>query len=123
MQSGRMSEGIAYYRMALAIDPGHWGASLNLGCALMLTGQTDEAIAQFKKAQEINPNDTRVLKRLRAALLQAGRIDEAIQAERRALDAARSSGQESLARGIEADIDSLGQTSEPSGGKQPEQVR
>ncbi len=53
---GELDDALARFREAVAMDPGHAGAQLNLGVALKLKGQREEAIAAFEQAASLDPD-------------------------------------------------------------------
>jgi len=107
MQSGRINEAMACYRKVLEIDPDHVDARYNLGNALLQSGRINEAVACYRKVVEINPNYVDALNNLAAALEQKGQLTDAVLFLRRALAAAKSTGQEARVTIIEGDLEKL----------------
>ena len=75
---GRMEEGLAHYRSALAIKPDLDVLHSDFGTALVRAGRIPEAIGQFREAVSLNPGYAVGHLNLGAALNQAGRPAEAI---------------------------------------------
>ncbi len=73
------------YERALAIDPGHADALLNLGRLLHEEGDLAAAEARYLAAAEADPESARPLYNLGVALEDGGKHDAAIEAYRRAL--------------------------------------
>jgi tetratricopeptide (TPR) repeat protein len=76
--TGRVPDGIAQFRKAVALSPDYPDAHSNLASALAQTGKLDEAIAEYKKAIEQKPEFMEAHGGLGGALAQRGRLDEAI---------------------------------------------
>jgi tetratricopeptide (TPR) repeat protein len=73
------------YRRALALDPGHVRAHLNLGRLDHEAGDVASAEAHYRQALAANPDSPTAAFNLGVALEDLGRVDEAIQAYERAL--------------------------------------
>jgi tetratricopeptide (TPR) repeat protein len=73
------------YSRALALEPGHADANVNLGRLLQLAGRTAEAAEHYRLALHSRPSDSTAAFNLGTALEELGRRDEAIEAYRRAL--------------------------------------
>ncbi|MEP6740607.1 MAG: tetratricopeptide repeat protein, partial [Caldimonas sp.] len=68
----------AAYRTALALDPGHADASLNLGALLWEGKRLDEAVALYDKALRRHPNEALLHFNRALALEDQGRLMEAL---------------------------------------------
>jgi tetratricopeptide (TPR) repeat protein len=75
------------YTRAIALDPRHVAARVNLGRLLQESGRPAEAATQYRAALEIQPRHATAAFDLGTALEDLGRPAEAIVAYRRALDA------------------------------------
>jgi tetratricopeptide (TPR) repeat protein len=75
------------YTRALALDPRHASARVNLGRWLQADGHPAEAIAQYRAALAAHPQHATAAFNLGTALEELGRRAEAIEAYRRALAA------------------------------------
>jgi tetratricopeptide (TPR) repeat protein len=75
------------YTRALALDPGHATARVNLGRLLQDLGLPAQAVQQYRAALAIQPRHPTAAFNLGTALEDLGRRSEAIQAYRAALDA------------------------------------
>lgn len=75
------------YRRALALDPAHPGANLNLGRLLHQAGHAQAAEAHYRRALEARPGDAVALFDLGVALEDRGRLAEALASYRQALEA------------------------------------
>jgi tetratricopeptide (TPR) repeat protein len=73
-----------HYRSALAIDPMHAGALINLGQALLATGRAAEAVPHLEHGAHLSPNTVEAHLNLAAALVDTGRLAEARRAAARA---------------------------------------
>ena len=80
-QRGEWEQAIAAYQQAIAADPTHQSAYVNLGDAYYQTNQLDAAIDAYQKALELNETDADVVYNLGAAYFQqaltGGSVDEA----------------------------------------------
>jgi predicted O-linked N-acetylglucosamine transferase (SPINDLY family) len=85
-QQGRLAEGIAYARQALAIDFGRARTHLLLGMALARSGQLDDALASFDRAIAIAPDLADAHGSRADVLVELGRPAEAIESYDRALE-------------------------------------
>ncbi len=81
----RMNEAVADFSLALAAQPRHRGAAVNLSITLTRLGQYDQAIEVLEQALEHDPADVPTLVSLGNALVRAGRPLEAIESYDRAL--------------------------------------
>jgi tetratricopeptide (TPR) repeat protein len=69
----------AAYRTALALEPGHADASLNLGALLWEGKRLDEAVALYDKARRRHPDEALLHFNRALALEDQGRLMEALQ--------------------------------------------
>jgi tetratricopeptide (TPR) repeat protein len=67
------------YRQAVALDPDHFGANLNLAGLLGSRTRAAEAVPIYEKLRDQFPEDVRVLYGLGQCYLQLGRTEEAAQ--------------------------------------------
>lgn len=77
----------SFYRAALAADPGHYGANLNLGRLLHEGGRLAEADALYRTALARRPGDATATYNLGVALEDQGREVEALAAYEQCLAA------------------------------------
>jgi len=75
------------YRRALALDPDHAEAHLNLGRLLHEAGDPAAAEAHYRAAVDLRPEDATAAFNLGVALQDLGRHEEAVGAYRRAVEA------------------------------------
>ncbi len=75
------------YGRALALDPAHAGALLNLGRLLHEEGDLEGARDHYRRSLEADPSSGLAAFNLGVALEDLGRREEAVAAYRRALDA------------------------------------
>jgi tetratricopeptide (TPR) repeat protein len=75
------------YTRAVALDPRHASARVNLGRWLQEDGHAEQAIAEYRAALAAQPRHPTAAFNLGTALEELGRRVEAIQAYRKALDA------------------------------------
>lgn len=73
------------YERAIAVDPGHLKARINLGCLLHETGRLDRAEGVYRDAMRVNGSDPVLLYDLGVLLDDLGRTNEAMEAYRAAL--------------------------------------
>jgi tetratricopeptide (TPR) repeat protein len=80
LEDGAPAQARQAYRRALALDPGHYGANLNLG--RLLHEDRDHAAAErrYRRALEARPGDAHALFNLGVALEDQGRWQEALDA-------------------------------------------
>jgi tetratricopeptide (TPR) repeat protein len=76
----------AAYERALALDPAHVDARVNLGCLHHAAGKLSEAEAHYRAALEVKPRDATAWFDLGVTLEDQGRHDEAGRAYERALE-------------------------------------
>jgi Flp pilus assembly protein TadD len=82
---GRRREAADHWARAVAINPGHAAARLNLGNTLREDGRLDAAIAQHRAAAQLWPQSAPVQNSLGLSLARAGRHDEAVGHYNRAI--------------------------------------
>ncbi len=94
----------AAYRSAIALDPGHAEAHLNLGRLLHEAGRLGAAREQYRSAADANPSDPRPLYNLGILCEDEGAVEEAIHAYRAAveIDGAMAEAHFNLSRLLEA---------------------
>jgi tetratricopeptide (TPR) repeat protein len=90
-QEGRLAEGIAYARQALAVDSGRARTHVLLGMALARSGALDEALASFDRAIAIAPDLADAHGNRADVLVDLGRRAEADASYDRALQLAPQS--------------------------------
>jgi DNA-binding transcriptional MerR regulator len=73
------------YRQALALDPGHADAHVNLGRLLHEAGELAEAEAHYLSTLALRPDDGTAAFNLAVAIEDQGRYDEALQQYERAV--------------------------------------
>lgn len=86
LEDGAPAQAKDAYRRALALDPAHPGANLNLGRLLHQAGDPAAAEAHYRRALEARPGDAVALFDLGVALEDRGRPAEALASYRRALE-------------------------------------
>jgi protein O-GlcNAc transferase len=86
VQAKRFEEALAEYEEAVALDPQHEKALLNLGALLAQLGRDDDALAATARAAQIAPASPRAQSNLASLLQKRGDLAGAL----RALEAARS---------------------------------
>ena len=84
-QAGRLEEGAAFIRRALAINPRHAAAQGNLGFALIRLGQYEEALPSLDRAVAMDPKAANAHHNRGFALLRLKRLDQAVAALDRAI--------------------------------------
>lgn len=82
---GRVEEGIAQFRIALATKPFQYKTHNNLGAALSSQGRSAEAIDEFREALEIKRDYDAAHVNWGNALARLGRLDDAVEHYREAL--------------------------------------
>ncbi len=78
LESRDLRSAEAAYRRALALDPGHADASLNLGALLCEASRCDEAVALYDEAVRRNPGEALLHFNRAIALEDQGRQTEAL---------------------------------------------
>jgi tetratricopeptide (TPR) repeat protein len=78
-EQGRRDDSLAWFREAVALDPGHAGARLRLGIALAECGKRPEAIGHLRAAAAATPGDAQASYNLGVALAEEGRKGEAAE--------------------------------------------
>jgi tetratricopeptide (TPR) repeat protein len=76
---------IAAYQKAIAIDPGHADAHVNLGRLLHDAGKLDDAERHYRAGLKAQPDDVTAAFNLGVALEDLGRLEEAVGAFQRAV--------------------------------------
>jgi tetratricopeptide (TPR) repeat protein len=89
LEAAAPEEARSAYARALALEPGHADANVNLGRLLQLVGRSAEAAEHYRLALQVHPTHSTAAFNLGTALEELGRRDEAIEAYRRALKADR----------------------------------
>jgi tetratricopeptide (TPR) repeat protein len=84
-QAGHLAEAEACYRRAIAAEPGHAEAFLNLGDVLRAQGKLDEAVAAYRQAILLNPHFAEAYNDIGNVLRSLGKLGEAEAAYRQAL--------------------------------------
>ena len=87
LESAAPAEAREAYTRALALDPRHASARVNLGRWLQADGHPAEAVAQYRVALASHPHHPTAAFNLGTALEELGRRAEAIEAYGRALEA------------------------------------
>jgi Tfp pilus assembly protein PilF len=85
LRLGRAGEAVPLLRQAVAADPQHVRARLDLALALQRTAQPFAAIEQFRQTVQVDPSSVEAHGGMAMALHQEGRTTEAISAYREAL--------------------------------------
>jgi Flp pilus assembly protein TadD len=78
VRKGRLSEAIGHYEKAMKLRPDYGDPYLNLGIVLFQQKRTDEAIAQWQKAVATQPNDAAFHTILGNGFLQRGLQKDAV---------------------------------------------
>jgi len=115
---GRTEEAMSHYRKAIETNPNLAETYNNLGIALAQTGRIDEAVAQYKRALQIKPDKISTLNNLAGAYMQKGQPAEAIPLLQKAVALAKSSGNETQARGLAENLEKIYQANQSSPAKQ-----
>jgi tetratricopeptide (TPR) repeat protein len=84
-EAGDARTAMAEYQQAIALDPRHGDAQVNLGRLLHEAGQTDQALTHYRAALAARPEDPVAAFNLGVALEDLGRAPEAIEAYQRAI--------------------------------------
>lgn len=85
LEAVESAEALAAYHRALALDPAHTDAHVNLGRLLQERGQAAEAAGHYREALRLAPAHVTAAYNLATALEDLGSLTEAIAAYRRAL--------------------------------------
>jgi tetratricopeptide (TPR) repeat protein len=85
LESSAPDQALSAYTNALALDPDHTDAHVNLGRLLQLGGRIQEAIGHYRRALSAGTDDPTAAFNLGTALEEAGQWTAAIEAYRRAL--------------------------------------
>lgn len=99
LQKGRVVEGEAALRRALAVEPAYMPGWHKLGALVIRQGRTEEGQRLLQRAVLLEPNHAPSLRKLGAALIDLGRPREAIPYLERAL-AAESTGENWATYGV-----------------------
>ena len=99
--TGQPLQATEHYRQAIAANPDFSAAHTNLAILLLTSGQTQEAIQHFETALRTQ-EDLDNYMNLVTIYSQLNRASEAIPLAEKALDLARSQGETSLAKELEA---------------------
>jgi protein O-mannosyl-transferase len=100
--AGHLQEAIDSSRRLLQSTPDNARFRINLGIALTLAKRHREAASQFEEAVRLGPNLVESHWNLAIAYSEIGRLSDALTSAQRALDLARSSGQEARVEIIRA---------------------
>jgi protein O-mannosyl-transferase len=98
---GRMTDAIKCFEEALRLNNDFLEARLNLGLALMAVDQPGKAVDHFNQALRLLPDDVSIYSVLMAAYAKIQQPPDAIAAAQKAIQLARSQGQETQARQLE----------------------
>ncbi len=79
LEASDLAAAEAAYRTALALDPGHADASLNLGALLWESKRLDEAVALYDRALRHHPDEALLHFNRALALEDQGRLMEALE--------------------------------------------
>jgi tetratricopeptide (TPR) repeat protein len=85
LEQSQPGEAVNAYASALALDPRHGDAHVNLGRLLQLAGRTTEAVDHYRCSLQCGGLDPIAVFNLGTALEELGRSEEAIQAYTQAL--------------------------------------
>ena len=99
MEAGRLDEARRSFETALALNPLHAAAALNLGRVYEHTGRPDLALDVYDRLVRDDPHMTAALARSGILLERQGRLDEAQERYRRVLTIDPTDDQASLALG------------------------
>ncbi len=100
LDPARMQRAVALYRQALAIDPDHYWARLQLGRCLQSLGRFPEAVEALGACVAIRPKASWGYSALGLALAEQGRYDEAEHALNQAIDIDADARPPRLHRGV-----------------------
>jgi tetratricopeptide (TPR) repeat protein len=100
-QAGRLQESIEEYKKSLHLEPDHAETHNNLGAALVNLGHVSEAIEQFQEALKSDPKYCDAWNNLALASARLHRSDQAVHAAHKAIDIAKSQGQNARAEHIQ----------------------
>ena len=87
LEAAHPEEARGLYRSALALNPLHAAAHVNLGRLLHEAGELAEAEQHYRRALEVRPNDPTASFNLAVAIEDQGRIEDAIAAYTEAIAA------------------------------------
>jgi Flp pilus assembly protein TadD len=77
-RQGRLAEARERFAAAVALDPGHGPARLNLGKALLAEGALEDALPHLEQAVRLRPGDAVARELLAKVLFSLGRPEEAL---------------------------------------------
>ncbi|MEO8201471.1 MAG: tetratricopeptide repeat protein, partial [Gemmatimonadota bacterium] len=86
LETGAPAEARDAYARAIAMDPRHADAHVNLGLLLYRLSEVEEAVSHYRKALAIRRSHSTAAFNLGIALEDLGRTNEAIEAYRRAVE-------------------------------------
>lgn len=101
----KYNEAVSYLTKAVQIEPNHAMAHYNLAMALSQTGRHGEAIEHWTQVTRLEPRNIPALLNLATSYDKTGQRDKAISSLQKALDLARSTGNDPLTRQITARLD------------------
>jgi tetratricopeptide (TPR) repeat protein len=101
---GELEKGIEQLQVALALDPDHDLANLNLGLILERQGRKEEAISHYRLAIRSSPRSLRARFYLAETLLGLGRVEAALAAYRELAAVFKGYAEEAMALGRMAEI-------------------
>lgn len=102
-------EAMKHYIETIRFDPDNSNAHNNLGIILFNKGQLEKATVSFAEAIRLDPMSAGAYYNLGQAMIRQGKPDGGIQAMVKAVNLARTVGNEQLAREIEAQLEGLRQ--------------
>lgn len=85
MQKGELDQAVAYYRIALSLDPTFYKAYVNLAMVFKLKGDFAAAKKYFKKAITINPKRAIAYANLGNLYLAENKLKQAVKYYQKAL--------------------------------------
>jgi tetratricopeptide (TPR) repeat protein len=102
MGSGRTDDAIAHFIAAVGLRPDRADIHNNFGDALRQAGRLQEALNQYNAAVQLKPDYIQAYGNVAQTLANLNRANEAIATAEKAIEVARSSGQDSQVKDIEA---------------------
>ncbi len=106
LESGRFDEAITHMSVVARLEPNDVEARYTLGLAFVRAGQVEKAVEQWLEVLRIAPDNLGGLMNLADVYSETGQFDKAILCGERALELARSKGDQRLARKIRQSLDS-----------------
>ncbi len=106
-REGKLSEALEVFRRRATLQPERADAQLDVGRLLAQAGHMEEAAETFRRAVSLAPRDAAAHYYLALALGHLGRIAEVSSEMHLALEAARQSGNQTLAREIKTRLSTL----------------